>query len=76
MIKVYFVSGSDKKVDMYDPNTSIKSCIESNGGSVERGQWSVNGHTLRPGSLDVSFAALGITDGDVYLTNFAKQDNN
>lgn len=76
MIKVYCASGSDKKVDMYDPNTSIKSCIEGNGFSAERGQWSVNGSTLRPGSLDVSFAALGITSGDVYLTNFAKQDNN
>lgn len=75
MIKVYCdVIGTGRKVEMFDPNTSIRACIEACGFNAGRGMWTVNGATVN--NIDVTFASLGKTDGDVYLSNLAKMDNN
>lgn len=75
MIKVYCdVINVGRKVEMFDPHTSIRACIEACGFNAGIGMWTVDGTVVN--NIDVSFASIGKTDGDVYLSNFAKMDNN
>lgn len=57
-----------------DPNTTLRSALETHDVDYTAGQTNLDGTPLQAGDLDKTFADFGITE-KCYLINIAKQDN-
>lgn len=76
MIQVTFRDNvNPKSVDMIDPNTTIRSALESHGMDYADGSMILlDGSALPTGSMDKTFSDLNITE-KCYLFKVKKVDN-
>ena len=74
MIKVTVGNNLKRENVIIDENTTLRSCLETNGVDYTRGVMHLDGSSLNPGDLDKTFASFGITE-KCFLLNVVKADN-
>ena len=74
MIKVTIGNNVDRKSEVLEASTTLRSALELAEIDYARGMMNLDGAPLRPGDLDKTFADFGITD-KCYLLNVVKADN-
>lgn len=74
MIKVTVGNNVKRESVIVDENTTLRAVLEDNGIDYASGTMHLDGSSLKPGQLDQTFAALGITE-KCYLLNVVKADN-
>lgn len=74
MIKVTYGTNVNRKSDIVNESTVIKTFLEDHGVDYTRGQMHLDGASLAAGELNKSFADLGVTTS-CYLLSVVKADN-
>lgn len=74
MIKVTVGNNMKRESVIINENTTLRSCLETNGVDYTRGVMHLDGSSLAPGDLDKSFADFGINE-KCFLLNVVKADN-
>lgn len=74
MIKVTVGNNVERKSVLVDPNTTLRTVAEQAGIDYTKGTMNLDGCALKPGDMDKTFAAMGITK-NCFLLNVVKADN-
>ena len=74
MIKVTIGNNLKRTSEILDENTTLREALEDAGIDYTIGVMNLDGCTLEPGDLDMTFAEHGITE-KCYLLNVVKADN-
>lgn len=75
MIKVRIQANSIREEVIVDPNTTLRKVLDDTGVQYSTAVVNIDGCPLRPGDMDKTFTAFGVTD-TCFLTAIVKQDNN
>jgi len=74
MIKVTMGNNLKRTSEILDENTTLREALEEAGIDYTIGVMNLDGSTLEPGDLDMTFADFGIKE-KCYLLNVVKADN-
>ena len=74
MIKVTIGNNVKRTSEILDENTTLREALENAGIDYTIGMMNLDGSTLEPGDLDMTFADFNIKD-KCYLLNVIKADN-
>lgn len=74
MIKVTVGNNLERNVVIVSEDTTLKKILEDSGIDYSRGNFQLDGATLRPGDLDKTLAEHGIKSA-CFLISVAKMDN-
>ena len=74
MIKVTVGNNVKREAVIIDENTTLRSCLEANGVYYTCCGMHLDGSSLNPGDLDMTFQQFGITE-KCFLLNVVKADN-
>ena len=74
MIKVTMGNNVKRSSEILDENTTLREALENAGIDYTIGIMNLDGSTLEPGDMDMTFADFGITE-KCYLLNVIKADN-
>jgi len=74
MIKAILGNNVKRTSEILDENTTLREALENAGIDYTIGIMNLDGSTLDPGDLDMTFAEFGITE-KCYLLNVVKADN-
>jgi len=74
MIKVTIGNNLKRTSEILDENTTLREALENAGIDYTIGVMNLDGSTLKPGDIDMTFADFGITE-KCYLLNVVKADN-
>lgn len=74
MVKVIVGNNLERRNVIVSENTTLRKVLEDAGIDYSRGNFQLDGSTLRPGDMDKTFADFGIRES-CFLIGVAKQDN-